>query len=96
MRYLKKSIELKKAIGRRKQKDRKYRELSSRLNELIISKTDIRNKIDALKQIISHIEEIKDQVKLIIKELKKKIKNIPKENPFDFTGSLQKEKKKMR
>ena len=47
----------------------------------------------ALKQIISHIEELKDEVKLKNEETKKTIKNIPKENLFDFTeyGKKQKE-----
>ena len=35
------------------------------------SKPDIRNKLGALKQLISHIEEVKDEDKLKIKELKK-------------------------
>ena len=60
--------------------------------ELKNSKTVIRNEIDALNQIISHIEEAKDEVKLKIKQLKKKIKNIPKENPFDVTDYLEKQK----
>ena len=47
---------IKKALRRRKQKDQKYRALSSRLNELNISKTNLRNKIDVIKQIISLIE----------------------------------------
>ena len=45
-----------------------------------------------MKQIISHIEEVKYRVKLKIKELKKKIRNIPKENPFDFTDIIEKQK----
>ena len=55
-------------------------------------KTDFRNEIDALEQVISHIEEVKDEVKLKIKQLKKKIKNTPKGNPFDFTEYLEKQK----
>ena len=83
---------IQKTIRKRKQKDRKYREISSRVNELKKLKTDIRNKIDALKQLISYIEEVKDEVKLKIKELIKKIKNIPKENAFDFTDFVRKQK----
>ena len=49
-------IRNKKAIGRKRQKGRKYRELSSSLIELTFSKTDIRNNIDEFKQIISHVE----------------------------------------
>ena len=82
----------KKAILRWRQKDRKFWELSSKINELIISKTDIRNKINALKQIISHVEKVKDSVKLKIEELKKKTKNIPTENPFDFTEYVENQK----
>ena len=60
-----------------------------RINKLNISKTDLKNKIEALKQIISHIEEVKNDVKLKIKQLKKKIKNLPIENPFDFTDIVK-------
>ena len=60
-----------------------------RLIELKNSKADLRNKIDALNQIISHIEDVKEQVKLKIKQLKNKIKNLPKENPFDFTDIVR-------
>ena len=60
-----------------------------RLIEIKNSKTDLRNKIDALNQIISHIEDVKEQVKLKIKQLKNKIKNLPKENPFDFTDIVK-------
>ena len=63
-----------------------------RLKELNISKTDLKNKIEALKQIISHIEELNDQVNLKITELKKKIKQIPNENPFDFTEYVERQK----
>ena len=83
---------IKKSVPRRKQKHQHHRELSLRLNELYNSKTEIRKKIDALKQIISLIEDVKEQVKMIIKELKKKIKNIPKANPFDFTDYVEKQK----
>ena len=83
---------IQKAIRRRKQKDRKNGELSRRINELKNLKTDHRKKIDTLKQIILHIEEVKDEVILKIKELKKKIKNIPKENSFDFTDYVEKQK----
>ena len=82
---------IEKAIRRRKQKDWKHRELSSRLIEWNVSKTDIGNEIDAFKQIILDIEEVEDQVKLKIKELKKKFKNIPKGNPFDFTEYAEKQ-----
>ena len=47
---------------------------------------------DALKQVISHIEEAKDQVKLKIKELERRIQNFPIENPFDFTECLEMQK----
>ena len=63
-----------------------------RISELILSKTDHKNIIDAVNQIISHIEEVKDEVRLQIKKLKKKITNIPKEIPFDFTEYVRKQK----
>ena len=69
---------IQKPIPGRGKKHRQHRELSLRLNELNISTTEIRKKIDTLKQKISNIEEVKQKVsKLIIKELKKKIKNLP-------------------
>ena len=68
---------IKKTIQRRRQKSQEQVELSSRLDELKSTKTDIRNKIDALNQIISHTEEAKDQIKIKIKQLKKKIRNLP-------------------
>ena len=63
-----------------------------RINKLNISKTDLKNKIEALKQIISHIEEGKNRVKSKIKQLKKKIKTLPVENPFDFTEYVENQK----
>ena len=83
---------IKKIILKRKKKNRTYTDLSLRVNELNISKTDLKNKIEALKQIISHIEQAKEEVKIKIKQLKKKIKNIPKDNPFDFTDYVEKQK----
>ena len=76
---------VKKLIPKRKQKNRNYTDLSLRLIELMKSKIDLKNKTDALNQIISHVEDVKEEVKLKIKQLKNKIKNLPKENPFDFT-----------
>ena len=78
------------AIRGRKQKYKQHRELSSRPNVLKNSKTDFKNNIEALYQIISNIEEVKDEVILKIKQLKKKIKNLPIENPFNFTDYLNK------
>ena len=83
---------IKKAIRRRKQKNKHHPELSSILNELRNSKTELKYKLEALNQIISHIERAKEGVKLKIKQLKKKIKNIQKENPFDFTDYIEKQK----
>ena len=83
---------IKKVILKRKKKNRTYTDLSLRINKLNISKTDLKNKIEALKQIISHIEEVREGVKLKIKQLKKKNKNIPEQNPFDFTDIVQKQK----
>ena len=48
--------QFKRAIRRRRHEIRKYCDLSSRLTELKNLITDIRHKIDALKQIISHTE----------------------------------------
>ena len=81
-----------KAIPRGKYKDRKLRELSLKLIELYNSKTELKIEIEAPKQIISHIEKVKNQVKIRIKQLKKKIKNIPNEEPFDFTDYVEKQK----
>ena len=83
---------IEKLILKRKKKNRTYTDLSLRINKLNISKTDLKNKIEALEQIISHIEEVKEEVKLKIKQLKKKNKNIPRENPFDFTDYVEKQK----
>ena len=83
---------IKKLILKRKKKNRSYTDLSLRINKLNISKTDLKNKIEALKQIISHIEEGKNRVKSKIKQLKKKIKTLPVENPFDFTEYLENQK----
>ena len=83
---------IKKLILKRKKKNRTYTDLSLRINKLNISKTDLKNKIEAIKQIISHIEEVKDKVKQKIKQLKKKIKNLPVENPFDFIDYVEKQK----
>ena len=87
---------IQKAIRRRKQRSCQYRELSSRINELKNSKTDVENKIEALKQIILHNEEVKDEVKLKIKQLKKKNKQFPEEIPFDFTDYVERQKKRKR
>ena len=75
----------------RKRKSQEYRDFSWRPNELNNSKTENKSEKDASKQIISHIEEVKDQVKFRIKEFKKNIK-LPSENPFDFTEFVRKRK----
>ena len=82
----------KKIILKRKKKNRNYIDLSLRLIELKNSKTDLKNKIDVLNQIISRVEDMKEEVKLKIKQLKNKIKKLPKENPFDFTDIVEKQK----
>ena len=76
-------------VGGNKNKHQKYPEPSSRFNELKLLKTDPKNKIEALNQIILHIEEVKDEVKLTIKKLKKKIKKMPIEKPFGFTEYVE-------
>ena len=83
---------VKRFIRKRKQKNRNYIDLSLRLIELKNSKLNLKNEINALNQIISHIEDVKEEVKLKIKQLKNKIKNLPKENPFDFTENVNKQK----
>ena len=83
---------IKKLILKRKKKNRTYTDLSLRVNKLNFSKVDLKNKIEALKQIISHIEEGKNRVKSKIKQLKKKIKILPVENPFDFTEYVEDQK----
>ena len=83
---------IKKIILKRKKKNRNYIDLSLRLIELKTSKTDLKNKIDMLNQIISRVEDMKEEVKLKIKQLKNKIKKLPKENPFDFTDIIEKQK----
>ena len=55
-------------ILKRRWKNREHRELSLILSGLKNLKTYIRNKIDTLKQIILHIKDKKDLVKLNIKE----------------------------
>ena len=80
---------IKKFIRKRKQKNHQFQDLSLKLNKLKYSKIDIKNEIDALNQIIPVIEDAKEQVKLKIKQLKNKIKNLPKENPFDFTDIVK-------
>ena len=88
----KESKRVKKLIRKRKQKIRNYIDLSLRLIEIKNSKLDLKNEINALNQISSHVEDVKEEVKLKIKQLKNKIKNLPKENPFDFTHIVEKQK----
>ena len=83
---------VKKLIHKKSKKNRNYNDLSLRLIEIKNSKIDLKNKIDALNQIISHVEDEKEEVKLKIKQLKNKIKNLPKENPSDFTDIVEKQK----
>ena len=82
-------IKIKKVIRKRKQKNHQFQDLSLKFNKLKYSKIDIKNEIDALNQIIPVIEDAKEQVKLENKQLKNKIKNLPKENPFDFTDIVK-------
>ena len=74
--------------------NRKNSDLLLGVNESNNSKTEVRNKLDALKQIISQINEAKGQVKFKIKELKRKIEKLPRGNPFDFTEYFEKQKEK--
>ena len=86
----KKINKIQKTIRRRKQKHKQHREPSSRLNILKKSKTDLKINKEALYQKTSNIEEVNHEIELKIKQLKKKIKNLPIENPFDFTDYLNK------
>ena len=81
-------------IHKRKPKNRNYIDLSLRLIEINNSKIDLKNKIDALNQIISHVEDVKEEIKLKIKQLKNKIKNLPKKTPFILQNMLINKKKK--
>ena len=80
---------VKKLKRKRKQKNRNYIDLSLRFLKKTFSKLDLKNEINALNQIISHIEDAKEEVELKIKQIKNRIKNLPKENPFDFTDSVE-------
>ena len=83
---------IKKIMRKRRQKNKQFQDLYLKINKLKFSKIDIKNEIEALDQIILHMEKLKDGVKLKIKQLKNKIKNLPKENPFDFTEYVNKQK----
>ena len=83
---------IKKVIRKRKKKKNQFQDLYLKINILKLSKIDIKNEIEALNQIISNMEKLKDEVKPKIKQLKNKIKNLPKENPFDFTEYINKQK----
>ena len=82
----------KKVIRKRKKKNIQFQDLYLKIKKLKFSKIDIENEIEVLDQIILHMEKLKDEVKLKIKQLKNKIKNLPKENPFDFTKYINKQK----
>ena len=83
---------IKKVIRKRRQKNKQFQDLYLKINKLKFSKIDIKNEIEALDQIILHMEKLKDEIKLKIKQLKNKIKNLPKENPFDLTDIVEKQK----
>ena len=83
---------IKKVIRKRRQKNKQFQDIYLKINKLKFSKIDIKNEIEALDQIILHMEKLKDEIKLKIKQLKNKIKNLPKENPFDFTEYNNKQK----
>ena len=69
MRYLINPIELEKPY---EEGERKIKNIENfpRDNELNILESDLRKKKDALKQVISHIEDVKEEVKLNIRQLK--------------------------
>ena len=63
-----------------------------RVVELKNIKTEIRNILDALKQIVSPIGGANNLVKLKTKELKRSNKDLPSAKPFDFTEYVEKQK----
>ena len=83
---------IRKVIRKRRQKNKQFQDLYLKINNLKFSKIDIKNEIEVLDQIILHMEKLKDEIKLKIKQLKIKIKNLPKENPFDLTDIVEKQK----
>ena len=66
------------------------------LIEFNISKTEITIKKGALKQIVLHIKEEKEQVKLKIKEMKKKFKTFLNKTHLISQSMLKSKKKTMR
>ena len=83
---------IKKTIFTRRQNARDHRQHSLRLFELKNVKTEIRNIMNSLKQMISRIEVVEEQVEQEIRELNGKNKILPTGNPFDFTEYLEKQK----
>ena len=65
-----------------------------RAKELENLKTEIRTKMGALKQTVSLIEEPKNLVKLKNKEMKRRIRNLPSENPFALKDYVQNAKRR--
>ena len=83
---------IKKVIRKRRQKNKQFQDLYLKINKLKFSKIDIKNELEALDQNILLMEKLKDEIKLKIKQLKNKNKNLPKENPFDLTDIVEKQK----
>ena len=50
------------------------------------------SKVERLKPTVLEEEELNKTIQLKIKEVRKKIKNLPKEKPFDFTDYAEKQK----
>ena len=63
-----------------------------RPTELKNLKTEFRNNLDAFNQIISPIEEAKDQNKLKNEEIKRRTEKFRSKNPLDFTEYLEMQK----
>ena len=80
---------IKKTIRRRRQIYQENLYIYLQVKELKNLKTEVKSNIDAIGQIISHVEESKDLLTLKIKEIIWKIKNLPSENTFDFTDCLE-------
>ena len=66
-------------------KNRNYSDLSLRLNGLKDLKNITVSNVERLKLTVLEMEELNKTIKVKIKDLRKISRNLPKENPFDFT-----------
>ena len=63
-----------------------------KLDQLENSKKNNKNDTDRLKHAILEYEELNETIKLKIQGSRKKVKNLPKGNPFDSTEYLEKQR----